>query len=64
MLRIIVFMTPEQLMAVYPVLDYLMSETILNCFANGTLNTCMNAPPIEPEALILTPITIQTPDAP
>jgi 3-polyprenyl-4-hydroxybenzoate decarboxylase len=57
-------MTPEQLMIVYPNLDFLMAETILNCHDNGTLAACIDAPSIETEAMILTPITIQTPDGP
>jgi hypothetical protein len=58
-------MTPEQLMIVYPNLDFLMAETILNCHDNGTLAACIDTPPIESEALILSPITIETPtDAP
>jgi hypothetical protein len=54
-------MTPEQLMSVYPTLDYLMAETILKCYENGTLALCMDAPLIEPAEVVLTPITIENP---
>lgn len=54
-------MTPEQLMAVYPALDYLMALTILDCHKSGTLTTCVNSPPAEPDDVVLTPITIENP---
>jgi hypothetical protein len=58
-------MTPEQLMAVYPNLDFLMAETILNCHDNGTLAACIDSPPTEADELVLPPITIENPtDAP
>jgi hypothetical protein len=51
-------MTPAQLIAVYPSLDFLMAETILACHENGNLESFFT----ETEAVIeIKPITIENP---
>jgi hypothetical protein len=56
-------MTPTELIAIYPSLDFLMAETILKCYENGTLKSFFDGDDSEPntETTVLKSIVVEQP---
>jgi hypothetical protein len=58
-------MTPNELIEIYPNIDFLMAETILKCYENGNLESFFDQ---EPESvtdnMCLKSITVLNPNEP